>query len=112
MLVVFRKLNEPLSEVNMSEAPMCRIYDRDLLARLMKRTGTGARLTTRDLASVAALPHGTVGALLNGDQRFISRDKAQRIAAAIGVDLMVIFVPCERAGRVFVDATAPTAVTV
>lgn len=97
----------------MSEAPaMCRIYDRELLARLMKRTGTGARLTTRDLAKVAELPHGTVGALVSGDQRFISREKAVRIATAIGVDLMILFVPCERAGRVFVDTTAPTAVAV
>ncbi|MFD9781993.1 hypothetical protein ACFWZS_31365 [[Kitasatospora] papulosa] len=96
----------------MSEAPMCRIYDRDLLARLMKRTGTGAKLTTRDLAKVAELPHGTVGALLSGEQRFLPRDKAQRIATAIGVDLLVLFVPCERAGRVFIDATAPEAVSV
>lgn len=111
MLAVFRKLNESLSEVNMSEAPMCRIYDRDLLARLMRRTGTGARLTSRDLAKVAELPHGTVGALMSGDQRFISREKAHRIATAIGVDLLIIFVPCERAGRVWLDAPAPEAVS-
>ncbi|MFF4246256.1 hypothetical protein ACFYY2_17560 [Streptomyces sp. NPDC001822] len=96
----------------MSEAPMCRIYDRALLARLMKRTGTGAKLTTRDLAKVAELPHGTVGALVSGEQRFLPREKAQRIATAIGVDLMILFVPCERAGRVFIDATAPEAVSV
>ncbi|THA31761.1 XRE family transcriptional regulator [Streptomyces sp. A1277] len=95
----------------MSEAPMCRVYDRELLARLMKRTGTGARLTTRDLAKVAGLSHGTVGALLSGGQRFISRDKAERIVGALGVDLMVLFVPCERAGRVWLDAIAPKAVT-
>lgn len=112
MLAVFRKLNESLSEVNMSEAPMCRIFDRDLLARLMRRTGTGAKLTTRDLAALSGLPHGTIGALLSGEQRFLPREKAQRIAAAIGVDLMVLFVPCERAGRVFIDATVPQAVTV
>ena len=95
----------------MTDAPMCRIYDRDLLARLMKRTGTGARLTTRDLAKVTALPHGTIGNLLAGDQRFIVREKAERIAAAIGVDLLVLFVPCERAGRHYVDASAPKAVS-
>ena len=111
MLTAFREMNDALSEVNMSEAPMCRIYDPALLARLMKRTGTGARMTTRDLAKVAELPHGTVGALVTGTQRFIAREKAQRIATAIGVDLMVIFVPCERAGRVFVDAAAPEAVS-
>jgi hypothetical protein len=112
MLAAFRKMNEAISEVNMSDAPMCRIYDRDLLGRLMKRTGTGARLTTRDLASLAGLPHGTIGALLSGDQRFLPREKAQRISTAIGVDLMILFIPCERAGRVFIDATAPQAVTV
>ncbi|MFD6281253.1 helix-turn-helix domain-containing protein [Streptomyces sp. NPDC060209] len=96
----------------MSEAPMCRIYDRALLARLMKRTGTGAKLTTRGLAELVQVPNATIGALLNGDQRFLPREKAERIAVAIGVDLMILWVPCERAGRVFVDATAPEAVAV
>lgn len=95
----------------MSQAPMCRVYDRELLARIMKRTGTGARMTTRDLAKVAKLPHGTVGSLLSGEQRFLPRDKAERIAAVIGVDLMVLFVPCERAGRVFVDIAPREAVS-
>ncbi len=110
MLAVFGKLNGTLSEVNMSDAPMCRIYDRDLLARLMRRTGTGAKLTTRDLAKVTSLPHGTIGALLSGDQKFIAREKAERITATIGVDLLVLFVPCERAGRQYVDTASPTAV--
>lgn len=107
MLKAFRKMNDPFREVNMPQAPMCRVYDRQLLAKLMKRTGTGGRLTARDLASLASLPVGTVGALLSGEQRYLPREKAERITQVIGVDLMVLFVPCERAGRVFVDATAP-----
>ncbi|MFI2465969.1 hypothetical protein ACH475_06275 [Streptomyces globisporus] len=91
----------------MPQAPMCRVYDRQLLAKLMKRTGTGGRLTARDLASLTSLPLGTVGALLSGEQRYLPRDKSERIAQVIGVDLLVLFVPCERAGRTFIDASAP-----
>ncbi len=107
MLKAFRKMNEPFREVNMPQAPMCRVYDRQLLAKVMERSGTGARLTARDLASLTSLPLGTVGALLSGEQRFLPREKAERIAQVIGVDLLILFVPCERAGRSFVDATAP-----
>lgn len=89
----------------MPEAPMCRLHDRQLLAKVMKRTGTGGRLTVRDLSSLTLLPVGTIGALLSGEQRHLPREKAERIAAAIGVDLLILFVPCERAGRVYVDAT-------
>ncbi|MEU0001527.1 helix-turn-helix domain-containing protein [Streptomyces microflavus] len=99
-------MNEPFREVNMPQA-MSRVYDRELLARLMKRTGTGARIRIRDLASLTSLPVGTIGALLSGEQRYLPREKAERIAQVIGVDLMILFVPCERAGRMYVDSPVP-----
>lgn len=73
--------------------------DAQLLRRLMRRTGTGAKITARELAAQCDLALGTVGALLSGTQQKLPEDKAKRIAHAIGVDLLVLFVPCERAGR-------------
>ncbi|MFE0875380.1 hypothetical protein ACFW4X_10930 [Streptomyces smyrnaeus] len=73
---------------------------------LMQRTGTGARLTVRQLAAAVDVPTGTIGGLTSGTQRFLPEDKARRIAAAIGVDYLVLFVPCERAGRAWADIPA------
>ena len=68
-----------------------------LLELLMERTGTGASVTIRELATLAAVPHGTIGNLLTGEQEGVLPDAAERIAAAIGVDLLVLWVPVERA---------------
>ncbi|MFD0344040.1 hypothetical protein ACFVH0_36140 [Streptomyces sp. NPDC127117] len=111
MLAVFSEMNGALSEVNVTQVHMCRMHDRALLAQLMKRTGTGERMTARGLAAATTLSVGTIGSLLSGDQRFIPREKAERIASAIGVDLMILFVPCERAGRAYIDVSAPEAVS-
>ncbi|MFD6432854.1 helix-turn-helix domain-containing protein [Streptomyces venezuelae] len=85
--------------------------DSPLLRRLMKRTGTGQSVTVRELADATGLAIGTVGALRNGAQRTLTEDKARRLAAAIGVDLGILFIPCERAGRALLLRQAgPTAV--
>ncbi|WP_327703603.1 hypothetical protein OG530_19125 [Streptomyces decoyicus] len=103
MLKPFRKLNGTFSEVKMDKVPMCRLVSGDLLRTLMKRTGTGARITVRDLAAAVQVPNGTIGALTTGAQRFLPEDKGKRIASTIGVDYLILFVPCERAGRTLVD---------
>ncbi|MFF8879632.1 helix-turn-helix domain-containing protein [Streptomyces flaveolus] len=74
----------------------------DLMKALMKRTGTGEPITSRELAAAAGVANGTIGALMNGDQRTVPEDKAKAIARRLGVDLLVLFIPMERAGRVFV----------
>lgn len=76
----------------------------DRLKTLMERTGTGRPITSRGLAEAAGVAHGTIGALMAGTQRAVPEDKAKAIAAALGIDLLVLFVPLERAGRVFVPA--------
>lgn len=76
----------------------------DRLKLLMERTGTGKSISSRGLAEAAGVAHGTVGALMAGTQRVIPEDKAKAITGALGVDLLVLFVPMERAGRVFVPA--------
>lgn len=78
----------------------------DRLKLLMERTSTGQPITSRGLASAAGVAHGTIGALMSGTQRVVPEDKAKAITGALGVDLLVLFVPMERAGRVFVPAQA------
>lgn len=86
----------------MSE-PMYAIHKPDRLRVLMERTGTGEEITIRELAEAAGVSHGTIGALMTGTQRMVPERKARAIVDAIGVDLLVLFVPMERAGRAFVE---------
>ncbi|MFF9898464.1 helix-turn-helix domain-containing protein [Streptomyces longispororuber] len=90
--------------------PMRRLVSGELLTLIMKRTGTGNPVTIRQLADAVGVSAGTISALRTGTQALIPEDKARRIAAAVGVDLDVLFIPCERAGRYFVPA-APQAVS-
>lgn len=75
-----------------------------LLELLMKRTGTGASVSIRELAELAGVPHGSIGNLLTGEQEGVFPDAAHSIASAIGVDLLVMWVPVERA---LTSATQP-----
>lgn len=72
------------------------------LKLLMERTGTGDAVTSRELAEAAGVSHGTIGALMTGAQRTVPEHKAKAIAARLGVDLLVLFIPMERAGRVLI----------
>ncbi|MFD4259988.1 helix-turn-helix domain-containing protein [Streptomyces sp. NPDC058534] len=76
----------------------------DRLKMLMERTGTGGAVTTRELAAAAGVSHGTIGGLMSGTQRAIPEHKAKAIAARLGVDLLVLFIPMERAGRALIPA--------
>jgi len=99
-------MNETSHGVNVSESPptMYAVASSRRLKLLMERTGTGESITSRELAAAAGVAHGTIGALMSGAQQSVPEDKAKAIVAAIGVDLLVLFVPMERAGRVFVPA--------
>lgn len=68
-----------------------------LLELLMKRTGRGDAVSVRTLADRAGVPHGTIGNLLTGEQEGVLPDAAERIAAALGVDLLVLWIPVQRA---------------
>jgi transcriptional regulator with XRE-family HTH domain len=72
---------------------MYRLVDRDLLERLMQRTGTGAPISIRGLAKAANVPHGTIGNLLSGYQESVASDTAHRIAAALGVAVLILWIP-------------------
>ncbi|MEU2510505.1 hypothetical protein [Streptomyces syringium] len=114
MLVLFIETNTASQEVNM--APRDELYllpERDLLLRLMRRTGTGQRATVRQLAERADVASGTVGNLVSGAQNCVTHDTARAICRAIGVDLPILFIPIGRAVPVpAVDiAPVPTQVT-
>jgi transcriptional regulator with XRE-family HTH domain len=102
-------MNEAFNEVNVSkpEKPSTTMYavaSNDRLKLLMERIGTGEEISSRELAERASVAHGTIGGLMSGAQRVVSESKAKAIAAALGVDLLVLFIPMERAGRTFIPA--------
>lgn len=76
--------------------PLFKLLEPDLLERLMKRTGSGAAVNIRELATAAGLPHGTVGNLLTGEQESVIAPSAFAICAVIGVDLPILFAPLGR----------------
>ncbi|NNJ04194.1 XRE family transcriptional regulator [Streptomyces sp. PKU-MA01144] len=73
--------------------PLYRLVSADLLRTLMRRTGTGASVSVRELAALAGIPHGTIGNLLTGEQEAVLASSAHSIAAAIGVDVLVLWIP-------------------
>ena len=79
------------------DAPKYRLVNTDLLKLLMKRTGTGDAVSVRGLAQGAGVASGTVGMLLTGARDTVSATTAQAIAQRLGVDLLVLWVPAERA---------------
>ncbi|WP_442803404.1 helix-turn-helix domain-containing protein [Streptomyces pseudogriseolus] len=85
-----------------AQPAMYAVVSGDRLKLLMERTGTGDAVTSRDLAEAAGVAHGTIGALMNGTQRVVPEHKAKAIAARLGIDLLVLFIPMERAGRTLV----------
>ncbi len=110
----FNSLNDLYYEVNVSienTAPAPTMYaveSPDRLKLLMERTGTGSPITSRGLAEAAGVAHGTIGALMAGTQRVVPEPKAKAIAGVLGIDLLVLFVPMERAGRALIPAQAGT----
>jgi transcriptional regulator with XRE-family HTH domain len=104
-------MNEPFNEVNVSKsetAPptMYAVASSDRLKLLMERTGTGREIKSRELAEAAGVAHGTIGGLMSGTQRIVPESKAKAIAAVLGVDVLVLWVPMERSGRAFIPAQA------
>ncbi|MFG2225339.1 XRE family transcriptional regulator [Streptomyces sp. NPDC048644] len=92
----------------MSRTPQYQLLDADLLRRLMQRTGTGQRVTIRELAAHAGCAVGTVGNLLSGKQQCVTSGTAHSVAQAIGVDTLVLFAPTGRATPVSSPAASLT----
>ncbi|WP_367140399.1 MULTISPECIES: hypothetical protein [Streptomyces] len=98
MLKTFKQMNTPSQEVNVAARDdLYLLDDRDLLMRLMQRTGSGQRVTVRELAQRAAVAVGTVGDLASGARSCVTYPTARAISRAIGVDLPILFVQVGRA---------------
>lgn len=94
MLYSFIQMNESSNEVNVNRRPpMYRLVDVSLFRQLMRRTGTGAPVTIRQLAAAVGIPHGTIGNLLTGEQDTVPAPTARALAQRVGVDLLVAFEP-------------------
>ncbi|WP_433406910.1 helix-turn-helix domain-containing protein [Streptomyces sp. CA-146814] len=72
------------------------MVDSDLLVRLMQRTGTGSKVTVRELAEAAGVHPSTIGFLRTGAQRTAPRHTALAIANRLGVDPLVLWAPVGR----------------
>lgn len=72
---------------------MYRPVSTELFRQLMQRTGDGAPVSFRDLATDAGVHRNTVNNLLNGAQETIPAPAAQALAHRLGVDLLVLFEP-------------------
>ncbi|MEU5426928.1 hypothetical protein AB0H73_15170 [Streptomyces olivoreticuli] len=98
MLDSFKQMDALFQEVDMAARDdLYLLDDRDLLIRLMRRTGSGQRVTVRQLAKGAAVAVGTVGNLASGAQTCVTYPTARAISQAIGVDLPILFVRVGRA---------------
>lgn len=83
----------------MAAVPRFQLHDPDLMRRLMKRTGDGSSVSIRDLAEVAGVHPSHVGEILSGAQQTARIDVAAAIAARIGVDFFILWVPYERTAQ-------------
>lgn len=110
MLYSSKQRNDLLHEVDVAtHAPLYKLIDSDLLRTLMKRTGSGASVSVRDLATLTAIARSTIGALLTGVQQSVPEGAAHAIADAIGVDVLILFTPVGRSTTLAAVPDADTA---
>lgn len=97
MLKASKQSNDLLHEVDVTtHAPQHKLLNPGLLRTLMKRTGSGASVSVRELAALAGVPRSTIGALLTSVQQTVQEPAAHAIADALGVDLLILFAPVGR----------------
>ncbi|MFJ3786953.1 helix-turn-helix domain-containing protein [Streptomyces sp. NPDC090093] len=74
-----------------------RLVDPELMRTLMKRTGTGSKISNRELAAAVGVSHGTIDNILNGISKIHKEPVAAAICQTIGVDLLILWAPIGRA---------------
>lgn len=87
-----------------------KLRDRTILRWVMDHPGRGVPYTTRSLAGAIQRHHSLIGHLLTGERDDVSSDDAHAIAEALGVAVLVLFVPPTSPNQ-NVPATADTTPT-
>jgi len=77
--------------------PRFRLRDPGLLRTLMRHTGDGTKTTVRELAECSGVHHSFIGKLIAGEQETVTVDVGAAISRRIGVDLLILWAPVERA---------------
>lgn len=81
-----------------------------LLLELMKHPGRGTSYTIRDLAATAGVSRSLIGRLVKGEQDNVGLLEAHAIAEALGVAVLVLFVPpvSPKSGQSLTGASHPS----
>ncbi|MER7833518.1 helix-turn-helix domain-containing protein [Streptomyces sp. NPDC095602] len=89
------------------DVPLYRLVSADLLRLLMDRTGTGRPVSVRQLAALTGVPRTTIGDLMTGTRSSAPAAAAHAIASVLGVDVLVLWVPEERAAKARAGTAVP-----
>lgn len=69
------------------------LRDLDYFQKTMKTPGRGAPFTVRELADASGVSRSQIGRLLTGDLNNLDVNDAHAVAEALGVAVLVLFVP-------------------
>ena len=70
-----------------------RLRDLDTFKKIMEAPGRGIPYTVRDLAEASGVSRSQIGRLLTQDLDNLAVNDAHRIAEALGVAVLVLFMP-------------------
>jgi transcriptional regulator with XRE-family HTH domain len=70
-----------------------RLRDLDTFKKIMEAPGRGVPYTVRDLAEASGVSRSQIGRLLTGDLGNLDVSDAHAIAEALGVAVLVLFMP-------------------
>lgn len=70
-----------------------RLRDLDTFKKIMEAPGRGVPYTVRDLAEASGVSRSQIGRLLTGDLSNLDVNDAHAIAEALGVAVLVLFMP-------------------
>lgn len=69
------------------------LRDLDLLEKIMEHPGRGQSYTVRSLAKATGISRSQIGRLVSGQQAGLGVTEAHDVAEALGVAILVLFIP-------------------
>jgi transcriptional regulator with XRE-family HTH domain len=69
------------------------LRDLDTFKKIMKSPGRGVPYTVRTLAEASGVSRSQVGHLVSGERRSLDVNEAHAVAEALGVAVLVLFMP-------------------